>query len=254
MKKLIIVVALFATTVNAQHKNSLKEYNLNGKVKSVLHMEFSVVEKFGKPVKSKVSYSDKSVFNKEGNNTEITRYRLDGSPSKTTQLTYYDNGDQLEFREFSLPGSEFDSGSYHKFIYKYDSRNNIIEDNLLVLDIGYVDGKNKYEHDERGNVTIKRTINKFGEHMETTKYKYDKTGSRIEKLINSGERSFRTTYEYDVLRNKTKINIYDSDGLLHTKEVRKYIEYDHRKNWTKVVTTENGKTTVVTEREIDYYE
>lgn len=165
----------------------------------------------------------------------------------------------------------------YQTMYEYDSKDNLLEKNIYLLNSDYNRmTKEVYIYDDKNNV-IEENIHNIGRFSRKLTYKYDKEGNRIEYTEYEGWRhSF--SFEYDdmpyynqkIRKNEYK---YDKQGSIiekasytfyslndkviktvdEPKRLYKY-EYDNQNNWIKKISFYEGTAKSITERKIEYYE
>ena len=227
MKRLLVLllIPLVFACSSDNKKNDLDQLNLKGKVKSLKETTYSAVEKFGEPVRDVFLTHNKHFFD------EVGFYKKSEVFSESGRLKYnwkynYDDGILIE-------SIGYDNGvPLRKIKYKFDGYGNNIEENVYEIG-GELMARVKYEYDKAGKIIesniYKEDEYKEDESIEKLKFKYDNDGNVIEE---SG---------------------YNEDGELFYKWNFKYENFDSNNNWLKSI-AQDGKTIVITEREIEYYD
>ena len=137
-------------------KNDLAELKLKGKVKSIREIPYEAVERFGEVVKG-------DALDRFGENL---------------QITFNENGNEIEINSFNPDGSLFS-----KYTYKYDDKGNQIEENSFNSDENLVD-KYTYKYDDKGNEIERNSFSSDGSLFlkYTYKYTYDQQGNWIQQI------------------------------------------------------------------------
>ena len=112
-------------------------------------------------------------------------------------------------------------------------------------------------------------------------YKYDVDGNEIENIIfKNGSPHQKSNYSYDENNNKVLEKVYDSNGIIVSKDEYKYdsfrniieknsinpidntldysttyeYKYDNKQNWIQMIVLKNGIADYIEKRRIEYYE
>lgn len=132
---------LVMTDIYGQNKKTdVEKAGLKGKVKSVHHIIYEAIEKFGEITKGEeVEYSSFSndsnvsnVFDDKGNMIEDNNYNSDGSLITKWISKYDDKGNMIESNEYNSDGS---FSCKYTYKYEFDSHDN------WVKQIEYFDNK-----------------------------------------------------------------------------------------------------------------
>ena len=228
---------------------------LKGKVKSFKMSQFKAVEKNGVIEKEKIDNSRGSVsvdnqfeFNRLGMITEQRRYISDKLSNKfiyeydidlnIIAKDYYDNSGNL------MAESKFEN--------IHHSEGELIEEKE------YMTGENldnNWTHKFFVNKNEIKEISYSGERAyDIREYFYNKNGNLIKENWNNrdGKVYIKTLYKYEN-GNIYQVSTFDSNDSLISKEKYNYLTYDHKKNWTKILISENDKPKNIIEAEIKYY-
>ena len=201
MKKHPIISFLVLLTISIgcnntnEFKNDLERLNLKGKVKTLKWTPYEAVEKFGEVTKGEIAIGENYsiVFNEEGNMIERKKYLSSGKP-------------------------------YEKYVYKYDSNHNLIEENYSSY--GEFESKTKYKYDDRGKRIEKAEYNSEGSLSGKEVYKYDEKGNKIEiqNIASNGDKYGKGIFKYNKKNKLVEKNYYRSDGNLIKKGIFIYNE------------------------------
>ncbi|MBN2833603.1 MAG: hypothetical protein JXR48_01415 [Candidatus Delongbacteria bacterium] len=194
--KLVVTICIVMLTLfmGCSKENSLSEYNLNGKVKSLKATSFSVKEKFGEISKGSPNYSIISEFNKDGNITSHTVF-LSGEISSKEITDYNKNGNKIKS-------------------IRYNSKGNVSEIT---------------EWNEFGDITMTEKLNSDGTRSKTIKeYNYNKDGYKIscKNFDHNGDLWLESKYIYNENLEIIKIIGYSEDVLVK----EEIYEYDSEGN------------------------
>ena len=280
-KKIVIILIVITSLVSCENKkelnNDLRKINVYGKVKQIKTKPYLAKESFGEIEKAGFNggvYVE--TFNTAGNQIQEKHYNsADGSPTGKTIFKYNSQGLKTEKRPYNEKGSP-----YNYYIYSYNDNNLVKTSKYKDRKSGEVLYKLTFEYNGIGNLintrqTLPRTKNGYVE-----KYKYDKSGNKIEynygskgiliwitkykyddenrKLedfnVDSNTRKMtgKTGYKYDNFDNIIERTKYNSDSFIKERTVFEY-EYDKNNNWIKKTSFINETVKEIIEREIEYY-
>ncbi len=261
MKKLILLLFIplcFACSSDAvkkleDKKNQLYEFNLNGKVKSLRETTYITVDTSGKPVRDVLITHYKHFFDEVGFYKKSEFFTESGRLESNWKYNY-DDGILIESIEYDRNGVPLE-----KIKYKFDGYGNKIEENVYGMG-GELLARVKYEYDKAGNM-IETNIYKeeesvgFYKKIEKLKYLYDNDGNIIETYLYKEDESIeKLKHLYDNDGNLIEESRYNEDGELLYKWNLKYENFDSNNNWLKSIHQQDGKTTIIAEREIEYYD
>lgn len=144
---------------------------------------------------------------------------------------------------------------HQKETWKYDSRNNISEDQLSGKDVSYLSSRKVYLYNDINRVSEFKEYNKDGSFWIKTAIKYNSNGYINESV---------TRFESDFVRNKSiyqyaedyidrKDTIFSNNGVNFDTYQFHYQDFDRYHNWLKVVALNNGGFWLINERKIEYY-
>ncbi|MBR5532006.1 MAG: hypothetical protein IKU59_01670 [Bacteroidales bacterium] len=161
-------------------------------------------------------------YNLSGSILECKGYRSDGELEYKTKSVNDANGNRIDYElmcYYEEPNSE-------KWLFKYDSDRNIIEE------ANYSFCENEW------------SIN------NTYKYKYDANGNRIEVSTYNPEGIMlgKTTTKYDSFRNIIEKIVYGSDGKIDNKYITKYNSEGNKKETAKSFIRDGNKYTETTRK------
>lgn len=199
--------------------------------------------------KCKLKWDDKdrvieeSIFDTDGNLNLKRTFKFDNK----------DNKIEVECQSASL--SDPNRFTYRKYIYKYDSDNNLIGWYKEDEKDGSLSLMETYKYDANGK-EIEQKYFDDGSLSSITKYIYNNLGNLTERNENSigGNSSVITIYKYDDKGNEIEqISTGNSDNeLIKRNYIYKY-EYDKAGNWLRKIDFLDGKAEQIKEREIEYY-
>ncbi|HNW98398.1 MAG TPA: GYF domain-containing protein [Bacteroidales bacterium] len=214
-------------------------------------------------------------YNTQGKKTEENRYDSNDILFNTIKYKYDINNNLIEevenehlknknsvditLRDFRHNSKNYIinySSFYSKDTYKYDNKNNRIEERSYTSDTATITlitykydengneieynynsslGSNKvtFKYDDNGNkieASFNNDVIRDGKYKYT--YKYDDNGNEIEEceFKLNGSFSSKRTFEYDDNGNKIEEIKYNADGSISTKEISKY---DNENNLTE---------------------
>lgn len=166
---------------------------------------------------------------------------FDNRSEKTTH-TYNDKGLRSESVVYDHTGKLFKKIAYK---YKYDAKGGYEMEEIY----SFPDGSTYsylYKYDEKNNVI--QEPNSDGFYI----YKYDEKQRVIERewWYALDDFASKEIYEYDEKGNRVKESYENSNGVPPTKYT---YEYDSHGNWIKRVSYSKGKPEGIAERKIEYY-
>jgi hypothetical protein len=263
----ILLLNISCNESNSQ-KNDLEKENLNGNVKSITVNEYQAVEKFGEIIKGERVPVDR--FSPENKKIVYNQYGnlLEGYFGEVEKYQY--NGkNQLVSIKYTTSNSVR--------TYKYDEKNNVVEENIYNNDTLF--GKTKFIYDDDGNKIEENVFNfdgslyfkvknRFENKKNIESIKYDSAGKLWSisnyKYDNNGNLFFNK----DVMGNYETISkyVFDSDNnilesivtnnyssIRKVKYKFKYTKYDLKRNWLEKIDFIDDIPVKICVREIIYY-
>lgn len=254
--------------------NDLDEYNLSGKVKSVISFTYSPEEHYGNieigEIKRRYNYEEVT-FNRNGNKIEEKPHHKNNKPTEKelhkhtgkrsektstskTKLThkyenkYDDNGNVIEEIIYNTDGNLIAKG-----LLKYNYRQDVIE--AVKYDSGGKPQKKlQFKYDNDGNLIEGIEYDPYGKCIMKLRFKYDENG----KIINFSQYdsfeilSFKNIFKYDKKGNlfELKSDLY-GEGKINSKIQYKY---DNEGNWIKLIKFDQGEIINIKERKIEYFD
>ncbi len=246
MKTLIVSIFLILITSSMSMVEDKKnEWNLKGRVKTVITYVYSGTEKFGESQKGILEYKNIEKFDVAGNIKEVFYYGSNGDLSSTS-LYIYDNNRIIEVNSYLIDGSlngkmiytydekgnntektnyNSDGSLIFKFTYNYNSKKYKTEENRFDSD-GKLDNKYTYKYNENGAIT--EAYQSDYEHVRRIQAYKDSDGRGIRtevyqsRLSSDGSFSTKETFIYDNNGNITSRSSYSADGHIVAKEIYKY--------------------------------
>lgn len=232
----LFLLAFLIQSCSTISRNTLKENNLKGNVKTVAYKVFEVTDKDGFLVKGKehagflmgnnvttydkkgfmneyivyakdnkfVEYHKKCKYNRRGLLTEEQEFNWNGELKSTRVFTYKVDKDSLRITEKSTHEKD------KSYAYKYDRSKKIV----------YYGG-NVRQYDENGKL-VKRK-----DDYTSDSYEYDENGNMTRKLY---------------------VGMYSSIDMIF-----KYTKLDDKGNWIEQIESRKGEAKFIAERKIEYY-
>lgn len=260
--------------------NDWQEMNLNGRVKSLIEIQYRIVKKSGQSQKTykgkqtlefnengrlsqKIDFDDDPrisqvydrklyLYNREERLVEIRGYGADSTLRMNCLFKHDNNGNVIE-EDISGPDKRLDA----RYTFLYDKNGKKIEMNRFNMKTGgNHDLKERYAYDLRGNITKKNTEHASGNFGSRYKYTYDAMDRIVEKngfdFYSDGQNyEYQINYKYDSQGNL----IAETEKNKEIKGVTKtIISLDDQNNWIERTTTDTDKTVFVTERKIEYFD
>ena len=265
---------------SATAKNDITLMKLNGKVKSIRSTDFRAVVNGGSiPMGYRIDTGDSDIFtgfNEKGYKTEegffdvnavltdrivfkynekdklveMATYKSAGSLEKRRTFRYDEKGNLAEKTDFDTAGQACSD----RMLYKCDEKGNIIEETIY-RPCDKKESYSSFKYDERENIIEYMNYADDGRLIMKTVLTYDNKNNLIEGNNSSDNEIYsnRAVFRYDDKNNCIGFTSYKKDGSLSFNHEYKY-EYDSRGNWIKKTTYYNGNATMITVREIKYYD
>jgi len=236
---------------NGKGEEFYTQYNENGFI--TIHSEIG--KDFNAPWdKESYKYNDMGKiiehhifeYNKKNGVYEMSEtqktYNYDGLGNKTEEIRWYEkNGNKIMLDTIK---------------YIYDVNNNLLEKNLYSM--GALYEQNIYRYDAKNNAIEDVSFNK-GNFSNPGKikstYKFDANGFKVEfkKFSDDGSLIWMETYKNDIKGNVIEEKGYNRDGKLSENINYEYV-YDQEGNWTKQIKRYEGSNRLQLRiREIEYY-
>jgi hypothetical protein len=230
---IIIALALFSFSKERGNRD-VDEYQLKGKVKSVIEISQSMDSSAGTP-KIVVFGKVRRTFNEQGNLKEILIYdahdsvvrretdvykhngqkrvsyiqdyhkRQTGKKQKERAYVYDKNGKLVKLTYFTPAGlkntiSEYDGLGYRCSVTQFSRHNGGLPQKILV--------SYNYNYDSTGRITQEYAINEDGSLLDKYIHKYDKKGREIETDIYNTDSTLsrKISAQFDSLGNPIDIN------------------------------------------------
>ncbi|TAL61889.1 MAG: hypothetical protein EPN85_03775 [Bacteroidetes bacterium] len=186
-------------------------------------------------------------FDREGNRTEEIYYDTKGNPNFSCQFLYDESGntikkmggsgDEVIYEKWNytaLEGgktierkSEYKKSKNEKWIYTFDSRNNIVSESYYDIN-GTISYKWDFFYDDKQQVTEKKEYDSYGNVYQKWVYKYDEKGNNIEMRHYVSNNLLHRIYDmkYDKKGNMKSKFTFDKDENIVNLTVFVYQFYD----------------------------
>lgn len=230
---------------NHRHKikSDLEELGFKTKIKSIREISYKPIETKDGISKGKRSYETYTVYNKDGNIVEESRYNSDGDMTKKLVIAYDTEGRKIEEADrlfsiiknkitgerFAEKEREFELCYNEKFTYNDDETINEVYHSEMHGTTKRDEFKSEYKYDSNRNLIEISTPNYSALKISLTRFKYDNKGNKIEKSVFenhafSKDSSFieKETYSYDVRDNLIELCHYSSDKKYNYKRTYTY--------------------------------
>lgn len=272
----LLIIFLSALTVgcgNNMKKNDRMNDNLKGDVKSVVQTDYEAIGKFGKTEKGMEQSRIKTVYDREGNITELdvsmygepfysVLFERDGNGRRTGgkkygrdrlleqvfAINYDDSGNPIEQVFYDPDGS-----MAYKTLMKYDKNGYVVEQSDYDRN-GDLEYMQIYVNDGKGNRTEQKQYNPDGTLDQRHVFSYDNKGNLAGvKSYDAAGNLFDTyTYKTDKNGNRTEMS-FELDGERYYYGYE--YELDGKGNYIKSVERdmESNMPETITERVIEYY-
>lgn len=289
----LVLIVQMAVSCNINHEvnlNDLKEWRLEGSVKSISEINYSSTGKYSTHllfntdgfVQEQSTYNpDSSLIRKwkfeyNGQNLKSARscYVLNDSLSEILYYTYNENGKIVEEKLVNTHGTLISNVEH-----EYDKNQNEIE-RRFIDENEKVQGQISYRYNDKNILTEVISFNNIIHQHWRQKYFYNQKGLNVEILFLSMNDSLlnRSTYTYTPDRQVSESCNYNSKNILTVKTMYNYDNqlniinkviyyplenttekntfeylYDKYKNWTSQKTYTNNEISDITVRELEYY-
>lgn len=232
MKKTIFILLVtgisnFLFFQNIYAQNIFEPKEISGKVKTLKQRVYSAKLMFGEAVK--VDYINQwSIYDncnktfKNGSLIEDINYNPDGSFKSKISEKFDDKGNLVEHKE-----TEDDKINILYYIYKYDSKGNILE-KYTYSELNEQNSDNDflkkfvYKYDNRNNLIEKIDYDRFCPKGIKTEFKYHSNNNISEKIEYNSDGEIEKQSEYNTAGNLTfeKTSVLEFYGFYET--VKKY--------------------------------
>lgn len=209
--------------------NDLKQYKLQGRVKSFKETSYEAIEHFGEIKKGKrkrlfpLTENDfQNLYNEDGNLIAENSYDLDGNLTSKAIYKYDKNNKKAECNVYNPDGNLIT-----KYIYRYSKTGKQTVERSINYDIyGRQQPSTISEYDINGNQIEYKSYALSGGLSFHTSYIYDENGNQVEmKSFHNNKLGFYETYKYNQNGNQIELARYNSDGSLSLKTNRKYDQH-----------------------------
>jgi hypothetical protein len=233
------------TSAAKEKKSDIAVQGLKGKVEVMSEKSYF-------PEKAKKTPSSKIVFkyDKDGNRTELSNYKPDGSLNATIKSAYDANGN-LTGEQTILGNGVVDVTS----VIKTDAKGNKIEQEDTRPGVNALfNYKYYYKYDEKGQLVERLGYRGNGVFLMKYTFKYDDKGNKTEWIHGGSDSSIlgRVVYKYNEKNNLIEETEYGIDNKLKATYTYSY-EFDKKGNWTRQKKMQNNNIIEIKEREITYH-
>ena len=250
-----ILTLLFLTSLIisscSNNKNSLNDYNLQGKVRKINVNTFETKIEFGKYEIGDKNFSGNysSQFNEFGNIIEYVDYDRDDNINARQVINYDKN-------KIISSTANYDSEGNLKLKFKQykDSKDRVIK-SVAYNPEGNIENTYIFEFLDSGQKVNGRCLNNKGKvsYSWTNEFEDDYLKTQI-GFDSIGKVETKTTFERNEKNDVSVLKVYDSRNKLIEKTKYTY-EYDSKKNWIQQkITDKNSKVTYIVKRKIFYYD
>jgi hypothetical protein len=243
------LLLLQVTNVIGQKTNDLWEENLNGKIKSIKEITYSVTKSNGKIIKNDLLISKTSLYNIKGFKMEESIYKPDSSWNVKSKYYHDKNGYLTEEINF-YPNPSYGPNTIRR-IYQIDSHGKKIEEKCY--DEEGMIGNTISTYDKNG-LLIEETDYFYGFLNKKTFYIYVHNGKiiAVNHFNPKGKFQKKVIYKFDKFGNRIIMKEYNSDEKLNNSFTFKY-KLDKMNNWINRIEYKNKQITTIIEKQIEYY-
>jgi len=220
------IFVLFSFTASAQsNTNDLNDYELNGKVKTLMLTEpiYPIVyDAFNQPLTRNTHVYTR--FNEAG-------YILENSDQNgKTTFDYFAGGDKLRSKmvDKSWKGKDTIYTSYFWYTYGYNEKGNLSEETQYNSD-GAIIYRTRYHYNETGNLIKKQEYNPEGIYSSVA-YQYDEKGNNTAVLIYNSENERSADRIKTFTYNPTGKLVTETDSIHYRYGSKTTYDYDEHGN------------------------
>jgi|688.fasta_scaffold165317_3 hypothetical protein len=226
-KTSILILTTILTYFYASGQETLRNFELNGKVKKVEEVSYNITMKFGEPQNEKFNEIHVLQFDEQG--YLISKYDIQISDEVKNSITRRDTLNIVIF-EYTLSNN----GKINEINEYY--KNNIKSRKELKF-------KTKFKYNDGGKLISEFKYNGDGDYETGFIYKDE----------NNERKAFRVNEDftpYEIAEDYSFGEAFIDEGEAEISYKKNYDTYD---NWVKIVTLRNGLPVSVNERKIIYF-
>ena len=248
---IFFTVALLVGCGESGYKNSLQEEQLNGSVKSIRQLAFSIMEESGNFVILDTLSTDNFFirFDKKGNEIE----RIFFTPSGDTLGIYLSEYDE-KGRRVTQIGRDLAGNVIENLTFSYNNKGQRTE---RIYTSASEISTETYKYDRKGNLTEISTSMQAGKPLYSILFTYENNWAVAARVImHDTGRVNEMTFTSDKQGRETEAvtNFLNSSGFSEGQETRTFTyESDAQGNWTTKIVFINGAPASLFERTIEYY-
>lgn len=215
----LLFTLLLTCHLHAQILIDREDEHFFGSVRTVRIEGFDWSPKEGKFLEKVPSRVQTITYDRQGNITERTLYKADGSVEHQVNYTYDSKGRRMSWKEYYGTSTGILPGGYTKHaVFKYGTNEKIAE--VSVYREKSIVHKTLIAYDEKGNKI--RESNSGSDALALNRaYKYDLKGNLIEESQDGNGFSHKSIRSYDDARNIIEESQYDNGSLI-IKAIRSY--------------------------------
>ena len=231
----VIIIFLVSCSIQSKTNNDLTEFNLNGKVKSIIEKRYEALFRFDEIEAGELidNYSE-IIFNENGFISEKNFYSINDTLISKLKYYYNDDNNIITINFFDAEGKKDSSYNFEynnnseiisrktinesgqtniEIVYNYDENDNLFEEIEYDFELKRIDFIKKYFYDDN-NVLKEIVITQAPDYKWI--YQYNSDGIVEKVYIDDSDIAY--TYEHE---DSTKVIRYLNNELFETEE-RKY--------------------------------
>lgn len=214
---MILLLSCSTEKQKGNAKTDVNEMGLQGKVKSLIEIEYLAEDKFGELIKGDIKAKTVYYFNESGNLIDEKLYEADGTLTKRETMFYDSNGHIIEYNQYYKNILE------SRETYNYDNAGNKVVVNYFDTD-GNLTGKTINKFDNKGNEVKCNEYDSEGSLERIYTSNFDTKGNKIQEILYEpdGIVKRKTISRFDERGNEIETSHFNPDGNLDNKYNRKY--------------------------------
>jgi hypothetical protein len=226
-----------------------KSMNENGEISAIKKLKYNNKNKIIEETFVCGDRSDlaKYIYDKNGNNIELTYYTNDKIAIK--HVNKFDKKNNLiDHRLYEYDGALRDKtlSKFNEINLEFETEEYSFNGTSCVFT-----SKKTNEYDENGNLIEEKNYDEKGNLEFIYKYVYDEKHNEIEKTFSKDNTITKNTRTLDNFDNCIEDIEYSND-ILKTKFTFNF-RYDKKGNWIQRINRNNDIVSVITDRQIKYY-
>lgn len=278
MKSIVACLIIYFASIGIQtidkSKTSLVLENLQGKVKSYTEYRYNAEDSAGVVLRRDTIAKETHYFNVEGNRVSSETYYVERKNTEIGTYEYDKNNNQVYF----VIQNKEDGSVIESSTMTYNERNDLISYYYFGMSTEQR-VRNEYDYDSSGKIVIMKNYKSTKEELYCYyKYTYDQNNkltsreeygadSLLDEIITydsfgredkkefyyNGKCASGVRDSYDSKGNLTAFSYYLPDGTITYTNQYRYVKYDAKGNWSRMLELRGDKDKYIYERFYVYY-